>query len=278
MLNVAVIETDFDPQPIASPAFAILNGHGLVKPRYIWIVRIPFMMACVEENQRGQAYPAINDADFAVLPFPLPALAQQYRIVAKIDALMALCDRLERASPPPPPPARRSARPRNDGALAMVAALVFAQALAASYAVRSGRRRHRRRRHFFRPLCSRQLDNHNRREAIDGVLNVLASSMLAVTVFSVSTMVAAYGAATNNVTPRATCLLMEDNTSKNVLGTFIGSFLFSLVGIIALSTGLYGDHGRAVLLMATIGLIALIAVTILRWGLSRAVRPARRDD
>lgn len=102
-------------------------------------------------------------------------------------------------------------------------------------------------------------------QAIDGILNVLASSMLAVTVFSVSTMVAAYGAATNNVTPRATKLLMEDNTSQNVLGTFIGSFLFSLVGIIALSTGLYGSQGRAILLIVTVGLIALIAVTILRW-------------
>jgi uncharacterized membrane protein len=102
-------------------------------------------------------------------------------------------------------------------------------------------------------------------QAIDGILNVLASSMLAVTVFSVTTMVAAYGNATNNVTPRATKLLMEDNTSQNVLGTFIGSFLFSLVGIIALSTDAYGDQGRAILLIVTIGLIALIAVTILRW-------------
>lgn len=101
--------------------------------------------------------------------------------------------------------------------------------------------------------------------AIDGILNILASSMLAVTVFSVSTMVAAYGTATSNITPRATRLLMEDNTSQNVLGTFIGSFLFSLVGIIALSTGLYGNQGRAILLIVTIGLIALIAVTILRW-------------
>jgi uncharacterized membrane protein len=102
-------------------------------------------------------------------------------------------------------------------------------------------------------------------QAIDGILNVLASSMLAVTVFSMTTMVSAYGAATSNVTPRATRLLMEDNTSQNVLGTFIGSFLFSLVGIIALSTGLYGSEGRAILLVVTIGLIALIAVTILRW-------------
>jgi type I restriction enzyme S subunit len=98
LLNVAVIETDFDPQPIVSTAFAILNGHGLVVPRYIWIaLRSPFMVACVEENQRGQAYPAINDADFAVLPFPLPPLAEQHRIVAKVDELMGLCDRLEAA-------------------------------------------------------------------------------------------------------------------------------------------------------------------------------------
>jgi len=98
LLNVAVIEVDFDPPPIASTAFAILNGHDLLLPRYIWIVlRSPFMVACVEENQRGQAYPAINDADFAVLPFPLPPLAEQHRIVAKVDELMGLCDRLEAA-------------------------------------------------------------------------------------------------------------------------------------------------------------------------------------
>jgi type I restriction enzyme, S subunit len=98
LLNVAVIETDFNPQPIASTAFAVLNGHGLVLPRYLWIVlRCPFMVALVEENQRGQAYPAINDADFAVLPFPLPPLAEQHRIVAKVDELMALCDQLETA-------------------------------------------------------------------------------------------------------------------------------------------------------------------------------------
>ena len=42
-----------------------------------------------------------------------------------------------------------------------------------------------------------------------------------------------YSAATNNVSPRAMKLLMEDPTTQNVRATFIGSFLFSL----ALSTG-----------------------------------------
>jgi uncharacterized membrane protein len=89
--------------------------------------------------------------------------------------------------------------------------------------------------------------------------------MLVVTSFSLTTMVSAYSAATNTVTPRATKLLIEDATSQNALSTFIGSFLYSLVGIIALSTGAYGDQGRVVLFVATVGIIVLIVVTLVRW-------------
>ncbi len=50
-----------------------------------------------------------------------------------------------------------------------------------------------------------------------------------------------------------------------MLATFIGSFLFSLVGIIALITGAYGETGRLVLFLVTIGVIILVVVTLLRW-------------
>ena len=96
LLNVAIVDREYDPPPIVSTAFAILDGHGCVLPRYTWcVLRSPFMVGFVEKKMRGQSYPAINDRDFSLLPFPLPPLAEQQRIVAKVDELMTLCDRLE---------------------------------------------------------------------------------------------------------------------------------------------------------------------------------------
>lgn len=102
-------------------------------------------------------------------------------------------------------------------------------------------------------------------ESVGQILDILASSMLAVTTFSLSVMVSAYSAASSAATPRATQLLRQDSTTQNVLATFIGSFLFSLVGIIALSSDVYGDNGRLILFAVTIGVIVVIVVTILRW-------------
>lgn len=78
-------------------------------------------------------------------------------------------------------------------------------------------------------------------------------------------MVSACSGATSNITPRAVQLLVEDSTAQNALATFMGSFLFAIVGIIALSTGFYGESGRAILLGGTIVVIDTIVVTFLRW-------------
>lgn len=102
-------------------------------------------------------------------------------------------------------------------------------------------------------------------DAVNSILSIIASSMLAVTTFSLSVMTSAYGSATNTVTPRATRLLIEDTVTNNTLSTFVGSFLFSIVGLIVLKTGAYGPRGRFVLFVVTIAVIALVVVALLRW-------------
>ncbi|WP_295819867.1 DUF2254 domain-containing protein [uncultured Microbacterium sp.] len=101
--------------------------------------------------------------------------------------------------------------------------------------------------------------------AVGSILQILASSMLAVTTFSLTAMVTAYSSATTQATPRSTQLLMDDTTSQTVLSTFVGSFVFSLVGIIALSTGYYTDEGRTILFLGTLAVIVIVVVTLLRW-------------
>ncbi|WP_062118577.1 DUF2254 domain-containing protein [Aureimonas sp. AU40] len=120
-------------------------------------------------------------------------------------------------------------------------------------------------------------------DAVDNILGIIAASMLTVTTFSLTTMVGAYSAATSNVTPRATTLMMEDATTQNMLATFIGSFLFSLVGIIALSAGIYGESGRVVLFGVTLAVILGVVVTLLRWidhlsRLGRVTETTRRVE
>lgn len=115
------------------------------------------------------------------------------------------------------------------------------------------------------PLIPADVSNKIGAEAVDRILGILASSMLAVTTFSIATMVQAFASAGTGATPRATRLLAEDRTAQRALATFIGTFVFSLVSIIALSTGAYGASGRLVLFFVTLGIIALIIVTLLRW-------------
>jgi uncharacterized membrane protein len=100
--------------------------------------------------------------------------------------------------------------------------------------------------------------------AVESLLNVLASSLLAVTTFTLGAMVSAYGSAAN-ATPRATPLLIADTTSQKVLSTFVGAFVFAIVGLVLLRTGVYGAGGRAVLFGATAFVVVLVVIALLRW-------------
>lgn len=117
----------------------------------------------------------------------------------------------------------------------------------------------------FDALIPDALKDRFGRDAVVPILNILASSMLAVTTFSLGVMVSAFQAAQSQATPRAYRILMEDTTTQNVLATFVSGFLFSLTALVMFRAEYYDDAGAVVIFGLTALNIVLIVTAILRW-------------
>ena len=103
------------------------------------------------------------------------------------------------------------------------------------------------------------------RDAVLPILNILASSMLAVTTFSLGIMVQAFRSAAGQATPRVYRLLMQDMTTLNVMSVFVGAFLFSLASIVMFRAGFYGESAAVIVFGLTMICILMIVIAILRW-------------
>lgn len=97
--NMAIINRDFSIEPIASTGFAVFSCvKGLFNKYLFYYLMSPNFddYANNGDNAKGVAYPAINDDKLYKALVPLPPLAEQHRIVAKIEELFTKIDGLKK--------------------------------------------------------------------------------------------------------------------------------------------------------------------------------------
>ncbi len=70
----------------------VLDGIG---DEFLKFIELTINATDLSPYVTGTAQPKMNQAKMNTIPVALPPLAEQHRIVAKVDELMALCDQLE---------------------------------------------------------------------------------------------------------------------------------------------------------------------------------------
>lgn len=101
--------------------------------------------------------------------------------------------------------------------------------------------------------------------ALKSLLSIFASSMLAVATFSVSAVVTAVSSVSSSTTPRASRLVLSDETTQNVLSSFIAAFIYSVIGILALEAYAFDPVGRLVIFAGLAVIVVWVLVAFVRW-------------
>ncbi|MDO4708204.1 MAG: restriction endonuclease subunit S, partial [Porphyromonadaceae bacterium] len=95
--NIALVPEEFS-QAIASTGFYVITPSVQVVPCYIYyLVLSSYVVDGLNTFMKGENSPSINNSHIDDFLYPLPPLAEQKRIVAKIEELMPLVEQYGKA-------------------------------------------------------------------------------------------------------------------------------------------------------------------------------------
>lgn len=97
-VGIVCVVAEVGPRLMISDKLIRIRVNSAASPEFVALaLNAGFSRDCVEAAKSGMAVMQMNISQdkLKAVPIPLPPLAEQHRIVARVDELMALCDQLE---------------------------------------------------------------------------------------------------------------------------------------------------------------------------------------
>lgn len=93
--KLGVVPASWEGANIARAICRIVPAEQMNKAYLIWLLQSKYMQDKFKGDARTLAQPTLNIKLIRIAPTPVPPVAEQGRIVAKVDDLMAICDSLK---------------------------------------------------------------------------------------------------------------------------------------------------------------------------------------